>query len=454
MRVKATSFPWRRERYYDDMRIFLISANTESFPEPVFPIGTVYTGNALQAQGAEVLIFDMRHSLSGASLEKQLAAFSPDRIGISLRNLDNAAYPATLFYLPSHRSLIERVRASSSAPIILGGSAFSLFPEEMLSALGADAGVAGEGELAGGVFRDSVRGTVQKTGHSGCEHTMFPENIRKLFPDFPRYRTVGIQTARGCPNGCVYCTYPGLEGSSVRARDPEAVVSEMAKLHRDEGTREFFIVDALFNSDEGHMVKVIEKLASQHLPVRFACYLQPRVSDPGIFRLLKEAGCIAVDFGTDSGSEAMLRSLGKPFNRNDIRIASQACRDAGLDFCHSLLLGGPGETPGTIRETVSLMDETGARAVVAMTGIRIYPGTGIEKASREEGIIGEEESLLEPRFYFPSMGPSSLLRHAYEAGEGRRNWFFPGKRVWSRAVGFRILRFLHRRGPLWRMLRK
>jgi hypothetical protein len=150
----------------------------------------------------------------------------------------------------------------------------------------------------------------------------------------------------------------------------------------------------------------------------------------------------------------MLASLGKPFTRDDIYRASRACCNAGLDYCHSLLLGSPGETVGTIQETVSLMDEMNPKAVIAMTGIRMYPGTRIVKLAREEGVLGEDEPLLEPRFYFSSMGPSTLLRSAYEVGEKRRNWFFPGKRLWGEAIGFKIMSFLHRRGPLWRILRK
>ena len=67
------------------MRILLLSANTEPFPEPVFPIGAVYVANALQEAGARVRIIDMRLTNTGTSLRKGLTAFRPDRIGISLR---------------------------------------------------------------------------------------------------------------------------------------------------------------------------------------------------------------------------------------------------------------------------------------------------------------------------------------------------------------------------------
>jgi radical SAM superfamily enzyme YgiQ (UPF0313 family) len=436
------------------MRILLISANTEPFPEPVFPIGAVYVANTLQEAGAAVRIIDMRLTNSGTSLRKELKAFRPDRIGISLRNVDNAAYPCTRFYLPSYAALIKSLRDCCNAPVILGGAAFSLFPGEIAAYLGADGGVKGEGEGAIKVFLGQGHEGIITSCLPDLDNVAFPRDINALFEGFRRYHTMGIQTARGCPNQCIYCTYPGLEGRALRTRTPERVAGEIAMLHKDFKIRDFFIVDSLFNADEGHMVRVLEAIAALNLRLRISCYIQPKVSDPGIFSLMNKAGCVAVDFGTDSGSPAMLTSLRKPFTGDDIRRASLACKDAGIDFCHSLILGGPGETPETIRETVSLMDEVSPRAVIAMTGVRIYPGTEMERVAIEQGKHAAGESLLEPQFYFPDMGPSALLKCAYEGAAGRKNWFFPGKRHWGSAIGFKVLNFLYRKGPLWRTFRK
>jgi radical SAM superfamily enzyme YgiQ (UPF0313 family) len=229
-------------------------------------------------------------------------------------------------------------------------------------------------------------------------------------------------------------------------------------LYRDFGINNYFFVDSLFNGDEDHMVRVLEKLTDQKLPVRFSCYVQPKMSDPSIFRLLKKAGCVAVDFGTDSGSPVMLSAFRKPFTQDDISATSEACRKAGIDFCHSLIFGGPGETPETIAETVGLMDQISPRAVIAMTGIRIYPGTEMERIAIEEGVIRAGQSLLEPRFYLSRMGADGLVKTVRGAVRGttgrRKNWFFPGRRDWSSMIGFRILSALYRRGPLWRLFRK
>jgi radical SAM superfamily enzyme YgiQ (UPF0313 family) len=436
------------------MRILLLSANREPFPEPVFPIGAVYVAHALQGAGAEVRIFDMRHRFHISSLRREIASFRPDRIGISLRNVDNAAYPAVRFYLPSYKALMQAVRACCDAPIILGGSAFSLFPEEIGTYLAADGGVKGEGEKVAEHFKNIIKGQIISRDIINIAEAAFPKNIKELFPGFRRYKTVGIQTARGCPNQCLYCTYPSLEGRQRRARSPETVADEIIMMHKDFGIRNFFIVDSLFNADEDHMIQVLEMLVRLRLPIRFSCYLQPKASRAGIFRLLKKAGCVAVDFGTDSCSPSMLASLRKPFTRDDILKVSLSCREAGIDFCHSLILGGPGETRESVIETVRMMDEIAPRAVIAMTGIRIYPGTEMHRIAIKEGLCETGQSLLEPKFYFSRMGPQKLLESAYESAEGKKNWFFPGKRDWSSTIGYKILNLFYRGGPLWKTFRK
>lgn len=435
-------------------RALILSSNRECFPEPVFPVGAVYVASALKREGVSVRVFDAgRHGRPLQALRKEIADFRPDVVGLSLRNLDNAAYPATLCYLSEHIELMRAVREMTRAPVFLGGSAFSISPEGLIRLLSADGGATGDGEdgmarLCRGESHRILHGALADLGSVGVTR-----EIAGIFHGFRGYRTIGVQTARGCPFRCVYCTYPLLEGRVVRTRTPEAVADELAFFRRDHGKRDFFFVDSAFNADQTHMARVCEEIVARRLPIRFSCYLEPKMSDASLFGLLARAGCVAADFGIDTGSPAMLLSLGKGFTVGEIRAASLACRKAGIDACHSLILGGPGENSETLRETVRLMDELRPRAVVAMTGIRIYPGTGMESIAREEGVIPPGDDLLYPRFYLAGGDPGWLMRQAKEIASSRRNWFFPGERIWSDAIGPRLLRFFHRNGPLWRTFR-
>jgi radical SAM superfamily enzyme YgiQ (UPF0313 family) len=435
------------------MRILLVSANREPFPEPVYPIGLVYVAEALQQHGAAVKIFDMRSLFSIHSLKKTIRKFSPDVIALSLRNIDNAAWPCVRVYLPYHATIAHTIRSVSNARLILGGAGFSLFPEEINSALCADGGVKGEGENAILHLLNKNSGDILTGDHCDLKGLGLPRDIDAIFPYFKRYGTIGVQTARGCVNRCIYCTYPVLEGRRHRKRLPEAVADEIEILYKKYGKRNLFIVDSIFNADEEHMVEVLKKIAAMNLPLRLSVYLQPRVSDNSIFKLLKQAGCVAVDFGTDSGSHDVLASMKKSFTVEDIRRASRACRNAGIDYCHSLIFGGPGETQATIRDTVRLMDVVSPKAVIAMTGIRVYPGTEIEQIAQNEGILLNGTSLLAPQFYFPAMGRDALINETRRAVSGQMNWFFPGQKLWSDTFGYRLLHLLYSRGPLWRTFR-
>ncbi|HAM50593.1 MAG TPA: hypothetical protein DCP92_07815 [Nitrospiraceae bacterium] len=77
------------------------------------------------------------------TLSREIASLRSVAIGLSLRNIDNAAYPCTQYYVPYHLGIAKKVRLNSGAPLFLGGSAFSIFPEELIRIFGAEAGATG-----------------------------------------------------------------------------------------------------------------------------------------------------------------------------------------------------------------------------------------------------------------------------------------------------------------------
>jgi radical SAM superfamily enzyme YgiQ (UPF0313 family) len=446
-------------------RVLVVVANREQFPEPAFPVGGLYVAGAVEAGGGGARVFDAglyRRPL--AALRRELADFAPDVVGLSLRNADNAAWPHTNTYTDWYARVAGAVRtAAPRAQIVLGGPAFSIFPREIRRALLVADGVVGDGEpaarrMAGGT---PLQGVVEELLDDLSEVGL-PRDLAAVFPGAARYRTAGVQTARGCPHRCVYCTYPRLEGTHLRRRPPGAVADEMARLRRDLGTTEQFVVDSSFNADEGHMTAVCEALLEHRsgpgtplADVSFSCYLQPRVSDPDVFRLLAAAGCTSVDFGIDTAAEELLPGFGKSFTIADVRESTAEAKAAGLDVCHSLLFGGPGETPATVAETVRVTDEIAPTAVVAMVGLRIYPETALARLARDEGLIGERQPRLEPCFYAAGRiaGDPEMMwlpRQVREAAAPRRSWFLPGARDWSAAWGPRVLRRFGKAGPLWR----
>ena len=130
------------------MKILLTASNTCTDPYPVYPLGMSVIAQALAAAGHDVKQFDVAVSGLGA-LPEAIRSFSPEAVGISIRNLDsvNSRTPGQDF-LRMPVAMAEVIRGQTDAPLILGGSGFSLLPEEILKLTGADYGVIGEGESA------------------------------------------------------------------------------------------------------------------------------------------------------------------------------------------------------------------------------------------------------------------------------------------------------------------
>ena len=129
------------------MRVLLISPNREISPDPVYPLGLASLAAVLKAAGMTVKGSDLCFPPDWqAVLEQDLESFRPDCIGLSIRNIDNVTYHRSTAYLPFIKEVVDLCRRKTKAPIVVGGSGFTLLPEGVLDYLGADYGVVGEGE--------------------------------------------------------------------------------------------------------------------------------------------------------------------------------------------------------------------------------------------------------------------------------------------------------------------
>jgi radical SAM superfamily enzyme YgiQ (UPF0313 family) len=164
---------------------------------------------------------------------------------------------------------------------------------------------------------------------------------------------------------------------------------------------------------------------------------------------MKKAGCTGVEFGTDSGSPPVLARLGKNFTPEDIRRATLFAREAGLEVCHSLSLGAPGETEETLEETFRLMEEISPTAMIAMIGLRIFPGTGLARQAEAEGLLPTVTDFLDPVFYIAPQVRDCVVEIARRRAALHPNWILPGLSI---NVSLRLqskLRKFGVKGPLW-----
>ncbi len=432
------------------MRVLLISPNREQLPDPVFPLGLAYVSSALIGAGHDVRALDLLFSDdTEAEIEGTVKDYGPEVIGVSIRNVDDVSYPKRHSYTAEYRSVVSCLRGLTKAPIVLGGSGFTIMPEEFMRELGADFGIRGEGERA---FPELLG---RLGGKPGVVHARrvnaLDETVpyRGLFDADAYYRLGGmlnIQTKRGCPFGCIYCTYPKVEGKRVRLRSPESVADELEKVVSETGVRHFFFVDSIFNHPPSHASAVCREIIKRKIGIRWSCYGIPSDMTPELAGLMRAAGCSGVEFGVDSLNDEALGALGKSFDYGKIKKAGEICRGAGIKFCLFLFVGAPGDTLERVRENFGKLDELSPDAAVIMAGIRVFPRTRLEAVMKKEN--GNLRAGLEPLFYVSPEVLENIDDIVQEASR-RKKWTLPGFEVKLSERLRRRIRESGMKGSLW-----
>ena len=449
------------------MKVLLISPNIESLPDPVFPIGLAYITGALRKNRIEHQVLDLCFAENyDASIKSAITSFEPDIIGISLRNFDNVSYPNYISYLPFYRHVVQTIKEKSRARIVLGGSGFALMPDALLEYLGADFGIVGEGEASFVSLINDLDGKKDlpgslKPGLIGARPAIIKNLDAIAIPDrsgfdnkaYLKWGGMGnVQTKRGCPFKCVYCTYPVIEGKNTKLRNPELVSDEIESI-LEYGINNIFFVDNTFNYPVDHAEAICREMISRKLPIKWSCYANPGFITPRLIELMIAAGCTGVEFGSDAANQTMLVSLGKNFTVTDLRNASTICRQAGMSFCHSLLLGGPGETMETVHQTFDAVLGMSPTATICMIGIRVFPKTRLSVIAVEEKIIGSKHDFLKPVFYLSQAIENEILPFVKKFSKGNPTWIFPGLNINIDTELQKKLRRFGIKGPLWEYMK-
>ncbi len=461
-------------------RVLLVSTNRERSPQPVVPNGVACVASALAGAGHDVRVLDLCFTNDPVAAARDAArSLRPDVIGVSVRNIDNSDTIALRHYTPEAVEVLAALRAAAPhAPVLAGGAAFGVAPESLFRELGVDYAVAGDGErasvalvdtLAAGRPVGSVAGLVRPVGDrivftppgedANLDALPLPRVHRWL--DVARYQrhgaTVPIQTKRGCVYKCVYCTYRNVEGWGYRLREPGAVADEIAELYRDAGVTHFDFVDSTFNSPPGHAIDVCEAIVRTELPVRLETMnFTPASCSDDLLAAMRRAGFTAIGITAESASDPVLERLEKGFDAARVREVAQRVTRAGLRTLWIFLIGGPGETPATIEDTLSFAAERlrAGDAVYATVGLRVYPGTTLHRIAIDEGTVAVGDSLLAPTFYLsPALDlPMTVQRLRIFAREYPRCMFSADARSRLLPLLTRFASLIRLPRPHWRYM--
>ena len=461
------------------MNILIISTNRNAHPAPVLPAGACMIAESAERAGHAVLLLDLMFLADPLrALKAVLGKTGFDVIGLSVRNIDNIDMRAPRYFIDDLIALIEVIRSFAATPLVLGGAALMVMPEEIMRATSVPCGVVGDGEvvfprlveklalnepweelpgvasLIDGKFRANAPAPGLSRPCSGPDYSQWL-NMKTYCSHMS---TVPLQTKLGCRFQCVYCTYRRIEGVEYRLSEPESV-AETTLRYASSGFRDIEFVDNVFNAPYDHALAVCEALIrSKHRARLQSIELNPVSFDQRLLSTMGRAGFVGIGLTVESASDPVLKGLRKGFTSSDVHAAADVVKHNRLPCLWIFLLGGPGETRDTVRETLRFAEKfiRPQDAAFFSIGIRMYPGTELETIARRQGVLNiPSGSMLGPLFYVsPEVEADWIMEQVKRSMNSHMN-FMNGDSMSFSYLPL-ISRLGHRLGlkpPLWRYTR-
>ena len=461
------------------MNILIISANRNALPVPVVPAGACMVAEAAERAGHAVTLLDLMFSPDPVrSVREEISGTWYDVIGISVRNIDNIVMGQPRLFISEIVSLIDAIRKITDAPIILGGAALMIMPEEILRVTRSTCAVIGNGEavfpqlierIAQNGSWEDLPGIASLVKGAYRANAAAPEPFRYCpGPDYHRWldmkayssclTTIPLQTKLGCPFQCVYCTYKKIEGSAYRLSDP-AGAAETALRFASSGLHDIEFVDNVFNAPYDHALAICESLIRARPRARLqSVEMSPLSCDHHLLTAMERAGFVGIGITVESASDPVLDGLKKGFTARDVHTAAEVVNAHRVPCLWIFLFGGPNETQETVRETLRFAEKhiRPQDAAFFNVGVRMYPGTELETIARRQGLLSVPAAeMLAPLFYIsPEVEADWILQQVKHSMQNHMN--FSDKDSFSFRYLPQITRLGHRLGlktPLWKYTR-
>jgi len=413
------------------MKLLLVQSYLGGNEPPVYPLGLACISSVLP--GHDLRIFDPNvYEMPFEELKEAIESFSPDAVGISLRNIDSTNKRQVVFYYEHFKEVIDAVKAATAgAKIIVGGSGFSMFVKVIMEdEPRIDIGVFLEGETVMPALLENieepwkVKGVFYRKGSEvvfsgSADQTnldVVPLPDRSILPP-DRYRSipeaVGIETKRGCALKCAYCIYGFLNGTKYRFRNPKMIVDEIESIKNEHGVNTFTFVDSVFNIPVRHAEEICHEIIRRGLKVKWSAWFSERELTEGFLELAVKAGCNKVILSPDGFSDTVLKRLEKNITKADIlrsygilkKLAPAGSKPGtdGFEVCYNFFKNPPGQSLSAFLGIVAFFFrakmQMGRRVHFEFNSIRVEPNTKLYQIALKDGFIKGGENLLYPVYY-------------------------------------------------------
>ncbi len=330
------------------------------------PIGLSYIAAVLRDAGHTVNVLDMpSQGLGPEAVSPVINQYNPDVVGCSV---------ATVGYEPALRALTVCKQCNPQVTTVLGGIHVTFEDADAAQQDAVDYVVRNEGEytinhlldcIEKGVEPRTVRGITYKKGTLVknedaplvSDLDALPLPAHDLFPlsHYPEYGMVAVNTSRGCAHQCIFCSTRNMF-KKYRVRSPESVVEELAYVHELYPQKKILIGDDTFTLDKKRALKICSLIRKEHLDIDWNCETRVDTIDEQILAELKKAGCYAVYYGLETGSQKNLERVKKGTTVKKGIDAVKKAFSAGIDqILVGFIIGFPWETEADIRESIQLV---------------------------------------------------------------------------------------------------
>jgi radical SAM superfamily enzyme YgiQ (UPF0313 family) len=337
---------------------------------PNVPLGLAYLTAVAEKNGHEVKVVDcLPDNMDNNELAKQVADFNPDIIGVT------SATSTSQSALQAMHALRE---ACPDALTVLGGAHFSFTDVDTISGCpDVDVVVRKEGEetlldLARYVSDEKKLGdvtgiTFRKDGKVvQMPDRPYIQNLDELpFPalnhfELSKYTIFGkrylpIITSRGCPFQCAFCSTSRMVGATFRGRSPKNVVDELQWLRDVHGAEAFVFYDDTLTYDKKRIYAICDEITKRKINLPWDCTTRVDQISRELLTKLKEASCQEVFFGVESGCQQILDNVHKRTSVELNETAINWAKEAGLFVAISVIIGYPGETRETMKQTLDFV---------------------------------------------------------------------------------------------------